>query len=215
MRRLPDVLAGGKGGLLRLSAQVPPADAEAAASRAGLAFLRADLSRARGKAALVKAVARALSFPGWVGMGWDALQDAAADLSWLPAGGRVLLLDGAEGPSAAVPEEWATLLEVLAAAAEAWDGEGTPLLVLVRGGGQPAAAGRRAMSRSRPPPPRRYACFTSWISLPSEALASPKTIMVLRVVEQLVVDRRRSPGFRLRLRTITLRALSASRIGMP
>jgi hypothetical protein len=137
MRRLPDVLGGKKGGLLRLSARASPADAEAAAAGAGLAFLRADLSRARGKAALVEAVARALAFPAWVGTGWDALQDAAADLSWLPAGGRVLLLDGAEGPSAAAPEGWATLLEVLAAAVEAWAGAGTPLFVLVRGGRSP------------------------------------------------------------------------------
>jgi hypothetical protein len=137
MKRLPDVLGGGRGGLLRLSAQVAPAGAEAAAAAAGLDFLRADLSRARGKTALVKAVARALAFPDWVGTGWDALQDAAADLSWLPAGGRVLLLDGADGPSAAAPEDWATLLEVLAAAAEALAGEGTPLFVLVRGGRGP------------------------------------------------------------------------------
>jgi hypothetical protein len=137
MKRLPDVLGGKKGGLLRLSARVPPAVAEAAAAGAGLAFRRADLSRARGKAALVGAVARALSFPDWVGTGWDALQDAAADLSWLPAGGRVLLLDGADGPSAAAQEDWATLLEVLAAAVEAWAGEGTPLFVLVRGGRSP------------------------------------------------------------------------------
>lgn len=137
MRRLLDALAGKQGGLLRLSARATPADAEAAAAGAGLAFLRADLSRARAKPALVRAVARALSFPDWVGTGWDALQDAAADLSWLPAGGRVLLLDAAEVPSAAAPEDWATLLEVLAAAAGAWEREGTPLFVLVRGGGSP------------------------------------------------------------------------------
>jgi len=136
MIRLASALRRSKGGVFRLSARLGPAAAEAAASAAGRAFLRADLSGASGKAALIAEVARALRFPGWFGGTWDSLEDAAADLSWLPAQGLVLLLDGAEAPSRRAPDDWATLVEVLSSAAGAGEA-GRPLLVLVRGGSRP------------------------------------------------------------------------------
>ena len=120
-----------------MSARLDAGAAEAAAAAAGHFFVRTDVSLARGKAGLIRAVARALSFPGWFGDNWDALQDAASDLSWLPAGGYVLLLDGAQGPAGASPEDWATLTEVLASAAGGAQGEGKRLFVLVRGGSRP------------------------------------------------------------------------------
>jgi hypothetical protein len=135
--RLTAALKRRRGGLFRLSARLDAGAAEAAAAAAGHGFVRTDVSLAQGKAGLIRAVARALSFPDWFGGNWDALQDAASDLSWLPAGGYVLLLDGAEGPEGASPEDWATLTEVLASAAEGVPGDGRRLFVLVRGGGRP------------------------------------------------------------------------------
>jgi hypothetical protein len=105
------------------------ADADARARDAGLAVHLVD---AAGEP--FDGFARALSFPGWFGRNWDALEDALADLSWLPAArGRVLLVHRVAATSDA-----ATLLDVLATAAEGAD---PPLTVLVAGGapGLPAA----------------------------------------------------------------------------
>ena len=52
------------------------------------------LGPAASKAELLDGLARALEFPGWVGRNWDALADALGDLSWLPAGPKVVVWAG-------------------------------------------------------------------------------------------------------------------------
>jgi len=64
--------------------------------------------------------AHALSFPEYFGHNWDALEECLADLEWLPAKGYVLLLTEAEQVLRQEEEEYATLLEVLSDAGEAW-----------------------------------------------------------------------------------------------
>jgi hypothetical protein len=136
MIRLASALRRRRGGAFRLSARLDAAAVEEAALAAGRSYFRADVAGATGKVALLRRVASALRFPEWFGGTWDSLQDAAGDLSWLGDGGVVLLLDGAEAPAAAAPEDWATLVEVLSSAARGRE-EGRPLFVLVRGGSRP------------------------------------------------------------------------------
>ena len=88
-----------------------------ALSGSGLAVARVDLS-----APVFDAFSSALSFPDWFGRNWDALEDCLTDLSWRPAAGHVILLEGGAGP--------ALLAEVLAAAAEFWAGQGQPFFAL-------------------------------------------------------------------------------------
>jgi RNAse (barnase) inhibitor barstar len=64
--------------------------------------------------------ARALKFPDYFGHNWDALEECLADLEWLPARGYVLLLTEAELILSEDEEDYATLLEVLSDAGEAW-----------------------------------------------------------------------------------------------
>jgi len=64
--------------------------------------------------------ATTLQFPGWFGDNWDALADALADLSWLPAPGYLLLLDHAQGWREAAPDEFDLLLEIVDEAAGRW-----------------------------------------------------------------------------------------------
>jgi RNAse (barnase) inhibitor barstar len=64
--------------------------------------------------------ARALEFPDYFGHNWDALEECLADLEWLPAKGYVLLLTDADRVLPEADDEWATLLEVLSDAGEAW-----------------------------------------------------------------------------------------------
>jgi len=64
--------------------------------------------------------ARALDFPDYFGHNWDALEECLADLDWLPAKGYVLLLTEAEQVLPEDEEDYATFLEVLNDAGEAW-----------------------------------------------------------------------------------------------
>ncbi len=77
-------------------------------------------AKCRTTAALFGEFARALSFPDYFGHNWDALEECLADLEWLPAKGYVLLITDAEQVLRQEEEEYATLLEVLSDAGEAW-----------------------------------------------------------------------------------------------
>lgn len=88
----------------------------------GLLLVTSDLRRARGKKAVLGAMAAAFAVPAGFGGNWDALNDFLQDLSWLPGReqGIVLRLFGTAGFSTAAPEEFALLLEILAEAAAYW-----------------------------------------------------------------------------------------------
>ena len=102
-----------------------------AAEASGFSICRIDLAPVRGKAALFERVATALEFPDWFGHNWDALADCLGDLSWLPADGYLLLLERCDAFRASHGGDFATMLQILAAAAEAWRGERVPFWVLV------------------------------------------------------------------------------------
>jgi hypothetical protein len=88
---------------------------------------RIDLTGAAGKETLIERIAKALAFPAWFGANWDALEDCLSDLSWMTAGGYVLLIEGA----AAVPlVERGTLVDILASAAASWAERGLPFFAV-------------------------------------------------------------------------------------
>jgi hypothetical protein len=105
------------------------ADVAADARREGVAV--AVIGPVGGKAELLAAFAGALAFPGWVGRNWDALADALRDLSWLPAGPRVLVWAGAGELRAIQPAVYRTALEILREAAAGSAGTERPLTVLL------------------------------------------------------------------------------------
>ncbi|HSB45017.1 MAG TPA: barstar family protein [Nitrospira sp.] len=89
-------------------------------------------SKCRTSAGLFAEFARALDFPDYFGHNWDALEECLADLEWLPAKGYVLILTDAEQVLQDDEADYATLLEVLSDAGEAW------------GSGQAGMGSRRA-----------------------------------------------------------------------
>lgn len=103
----------------------------AGAEACGFAVRRVALAGLNGKQAFLKSMAAALDFPEWFGNNWDALADCLGDLSWLPAEGYLLVLEGAEGFRSRQAAEFATALQVLADAAEAWREADIPFWVLV------------------------------------------------------------------------------------
>jgi hypothetical protein len=122
-------------GVSRLRTRASTEEVRANLARAGWAVRIVDIADAADKADLIGAFAAALSFPDWVGRNWDALEDALRDLSWWASGerGRAIIVAGAVHLPDGLDQEWATLCDVLATAAERWVGTGTPLGVLVRG----------------------------------------------------------------------------------
>ena len=102
-----------------------PLDTDEATLRAearmhGYAFLCVDLSVIANRQDLLEAFAEDLNFPEYFGQNWDALEECLADLEWLPAKGYVLLLTAAEMILPEDEEDYATFLEVLSDAGEAW-----------------------------------------------------------------------------------------------
>ena len=87
-----------------------------------------DVVRVLAAADPIAALAKALAFPAWFGGNWDALEDALSDLSWRPAKGRVLILEGiAPGDDAGI------LIDVLRAAAEHWAAQRVPFFAVLLG----------------------------------------------------------------------------------
>jgi RNAse (barnase) inhibitor barstar len=77
-------------------------------------------AKCRTASGLFAEFARALGFPDYFGHNWDALEECLADLEWLPAKGYVLLVNDAEQVLPRDEEDYATFLEVLSDAGEAW-----------------------------------------------------------------------------------------------
>lgn len=102
-----------------------------AAKACGFSIHRIDLADARDKSSLLTQLAAALAFPDWFGHNWDALSDCLNDLSWMPAEGRLILLEHCDNLQASRGEDFAILLQVLADAAVAWRAESVPFWVLV------------------------------------------------------------------------------------
>lgn len=95
--------------------------------------LRLDGRRLTGKPAMLDALSQALALPDYFGSNWDALEECLADLSGLE-GGVVLVVDHAEVPEAAAPDDWGILLDILSDAAHHWQAEGRPFAVFLAGG---------------------------------------------------------------------------------
>jgi len=76
--------------------------------------------KCRTPAGLFGEFAQALRFPDYFGQNWDALEECLADLEWLPAKGYVLLFTAAEKILSEDEEDYATFLEVMSDAGEAW-----------------------------------------------------------------------------------------------
>jgi RNAse (barnase) inhibitor barstar len=100
---------------------------EACARALGFARLDVDLRGCADKAGFLARIATALRFPDWFGQNWDALADCLADLSWLPAPGYVVVLEGIGDFRRAAPDAFATALDILDEACRTHAAHGIPL----------------------------------------------------------------------------------------
>ena len=117
-----------------------------AADELKLARFHVNLKDARNIPGFIRAMKRDLGFPEWFGINLDALNDCLTDLSWHPAPGYVILLDGLSSLSA-TPTSFAAFNQVLASAVEEWKSRDVPFWVLYLTDDQESAT-------SAPPGPR-------------------------------------------------------------
>lgn len=117
--------------------KVPPAGLDAAAQALEFAFYRLVAEGVCTKSAMLRLIARVLSFPAWSGRNWDALEDCLTDLSWIDAPGIVIEIESFSSFAKADPEGFGTLLDIFKTAAEYWRSEGKAFWVIFTG--KPAA----------------------------------------------------------------------------
>lgn len=121
--RLRDAASSG------LYAVIAAGDLAGVARAAGLSTARISLEAVRTKDELLARFASVLGFPEWFGMNWDALEDCLTDMSWRPAEGYLVLIDGIDGLDDLSLEDRRVLFEILRSCARYWAGQATPYFV--------------------------------------------------------------------------------------
>ena len=104
---------------------------EAACHRLHFKALTADIAEYSSAEQVLYQLGSALDFPIWYGANFDALFDWLTDPDWLPAKGHVLLVCGFSRLRTADPDDFARLIEVFKAAAEARRDMQSPLWILI------------------------------------------------------------------------------------
>lgn len=103
----------------------------AAAAAGGYQYHAADLHGVTTRNDLMKALDAGLKLPDHFGANWDALADVLEDKDWLGNGGAVVFLQHATAFRKAHPQDWSTLEDILAEAADYWRDLRKPFWVFV------------------------------------------------------------------------------------
>jgi hypothetical protein len=130
----PDDLLEGRhpAGVHRLNIDTAAIELAGVFGAAGWRVMALALDGDSDKGSVLAGFATAGRFPDWVAPNWDALQDALRDLSWAPAAGYVVLIDGWDRFAAGSGEDAVVLRDVLERAVGWWADAGTPFHVLLR-----------------------------------------------------------------------------------
>jgi hypothetical protein len=113
------------------AAPAATASLRGAARAAGIAWFELDLKDVRAKPELLALCQKVFGLPPAFGHNWDALADSLEDFSWQPAPGYVVLVRHGGAFARSSPEDFATALEILAAAATYWASRRKVFLVLL------------------------------------------------------------------------------------
>jgi RNAse (barnase) inhibitor barstar len=101
-----------------------------AAEACAYVVFRVDLTRARDKDSLLKAIGHDMAFPEWFGYNWDALADNLGDLGWRPAAGYLVILEHSERACSRAHDDFITTLQIFSAATDEWRERGIALWCL-------------------------------------------------------------------------------------
>lgn len=95
-------------------------DVSQAAAQTGLALFSLDLAGVDDKAGFLEVAAKALRFPDYFGSNWDAFEDCLTDLSWLGAGGYVLVVQNPGTFNRKAPKDMSMARTIFRDAASYW-----------------------------------------------------------------------------------------------
>jgi hypothetical protein len=133
MERLAHLLSRGRSGLYLLTGRPGRAAVERLCRLKGVRLFRIDTRNVLTKQRFLAVAARALDFPSWFGVNWDAFEDCLTDLEWAPARAYAVLLQNVERFAQSAPRDFDTALRILEATAGFWNEAGIPFHVLVSG----------------------------------------------------------------------------------
>jgi len=97
----------------------------------GFAFIYIDLSGIQTKDGFLRIVSRALKFPDYFGMNWDAFEECLTDMSWFASKGYILVIDNLEEFAYKVPRELKIARNIFESAAKYWREHEMPFFVLL------------------------------------------------------------------------------------
>ncbi len=106
-------------------------DIRKAATEHECVFARVNVKDAASKPALLAKLARALKFPAYFGMNWDALEDSLRDLSWNRAAGYVVVLTGFSIMAEKIPAEAEIIKKIFESSAKYWQGKQVPFFIFL------------------------------------------------------------------------------------
>lgn len=133
MRRLADILADRSISGIFLSAAEPVGhDIRRLAEDHGFIFFHIEGKTVDSKERFLAVVSKALRFPDYFGMNWDAFEDCLTDMSPYEDSDRYLIVyDGFEAFAAREPEEFNTAVEIFKDATSFWAYEGKRMIVVL------------------------------------------------------------------------------------
>ena len=102
-----------------------------AAASGSFRYYAADLHGVASKVDLMKALAKGLKLPAHFGSNWDALADSLEDEDWMGDSGAVVVLQHSAPYRKAHAQDWTTLEDILAEAADYWRELKKPFWVFV------------------------------------------------------------------------------------
>lgn len=121
------------GGVYWLNSHAAPADLEKSAKSAGYAFFHIEGQKLNKKEQFLNHATLAMHFPEYFGDNWDAFEDCLMDLSWVKGEKYLIVFDHTDVFAEHAPQHFDTLLEILKESAEFWQGQGKPMIALLRG----------------------------------------------------------------------------------
>jgi RNAse (barnase) inhibitor barstar len=118
-------------GVYSVAEDIKASDIKKATAACKLDFFRIDLKGVTGKAAFLKKVARALDFPKYFGMNWDALGDCLSDMSWRPASGYVLFFASFQSFAESAPADIKIVRDIFDSSARYWKQKSVPFYIIL------------------------------------------------------------------------------------